>query len=96
MRKTNEQPLKEVLARLVKTYQLEGKLNEVEIIRSWKSLMGPTISNKTEKIFIQKKCLYLKISSAPLKQELFFAREKIKNRLNEKIGKNLIDMVVLI
>ncbi len=96
MKKDNEQTLKEAINKLLETYKLQDKLEEVEIINCWNRLMGEPISKYTEKIFVRKKCLYLKINSAPLKQELFYAREQIRDRLNEELGTDALEMVVLL
>lgn len=86
MRKEGEQTIKSVIDRLLDAYKLRAKLDEVEVVRCWNTLMGPPIVKYTEKIFVRNKCLYIKITSAPLKQELFYAREKILLRMNEALG----------
>jgi hypothetical protein len=57
--------------------------------------MGKTISTYTSNISVRKNVLYLTILSAPLKQELSYAKDKIKLRLNEELGEEFIREVVI-
>lgn len=87
---SNEISLKEAINRLIKAYGIENKLDEVSINKSWEELMGPTIAKRTEKIYLHKKTLVLKLSSSVLKNELYFAQDKIIEKLNKKIGKTVV------
>jgi predicted nucleic acid-binding Zn ribbon protein len=95
MRKSNDQSLKEVIEDLLDTYKLRGKLNEVRLVESWEKIMGKMIANRTTSIYIRNKKLYVKLSSAPLREELSYGKEKIKNMLNESIGVEVITEVIL-
>lgn len=95
MKKHNDQNIKDVLKALAGQRQFRGKLKIAKIRASWEKLMGPTISGYTTDISLRKKTVYLKLSSAPLKQELNMSREKIKNILNEELGEEFIEEVVI-
>ena len=85
MRKKDEHTLKDLIEELIDSYKWRGKLNETQIIEQWEKLMGPSIARQTEKIFVKNNCLYLKIRSAVLKQELFYGKEKLISLLNENL-----------
>ncbi len=95
MRNTNEQSLKEVIDQLIDSYKIRGKMNEVKVKNIWEQLMGPAIANRTTSITIKETTLYIKVSSAPLREELMFQREKIKELMNKELGNNYIAEVVL-
>ena len=95
MRKSNEQSLGEVISQLLDTYRLRGKLNELQIIKIWEQVMGKAISNRTTSIHIKDKTLFIKLSSAPLREELLYQREKIKDLMNKELNGNYIAEVVL-
>ena len=61
----------------------------------WEQLMGKTIAKYTDKIQIHGNVLYISTSMAPLKQELLFQKEKIKQRVNEALGENVVKDVVI-
>lgn len=92
-RKSNEMPIKEAIDRLLKVYKLDAKMVEMDTIKCWEELMGPAVAKRTREIFINKKVLYLKIDSAPLKEELVMNKTLLVQRINERMGKEVIDDV---
>lgn len=94
-RPNNEVTLKEALGALIEQYRLKGKLNQHRIQVAWERLMGPSISGYTTGIRLHQKKLFITISSAALRQELSYGRDKIKARLNEELGEEYIKEVVI-
>lgn len=95
MKRQNDQLLKDVIAELLQAYNLKEKTNEVRLLQQWETLFGKTISKYTDKVFVNNKKLYVHISSAPLRQELSYAKEKMVQRINEAIGSDFIREVVI-
>lgn len=95
MKKKNDISLQEAMQQMIRKYRLEPRLNETRVKMLWEKLMGKTISTYTSDIRVRKNVLYLTILSAPLKHELSFGKEKIKNLLNEEIGEEVIKEVVI-
>lgn len=95
MRAENEQTLKEVLQQLVKSYRMQGRLHQLRLEKVWAKLMGPTINGYTSELRIRKKKLYITITSAPLRQELSYSKEKLLHLLNEQLGEEYLEEVVL-
>ena len=94
MSRANEYTLKEAIEKLLKTYRLDGKLNEVKLVNSWEKVMGKMIANHTKNIFISKKKLFITLDSAALREELFYAKAKIVKMLNDEVGGQVIEEVV--
>lgn len=90
----NEQSLKSAITEFLKVSRLSGKLAEQKIIDGWEKIMGKMIARHTKQISISNKKLFLQLDSAPLKQELFYSREKIIKMLNEEAGENIIEEVI--
>ncbi len=95
MKKHNDQILKDVLKDMVDTYKLKPKLNQLKVRQVWEEQMGPSITNYTTEIYLRKNKLYITISSAPLKQELSYAKEKIISFLNEALAEEYIKEVII-
>ena len=95
MRKTGEQPLKIILKELMKTYRLQKGNNEWVIKEAWPRLFGEMINRHTVQLRLSGRRLYIKVDSSPLRQELMMGREKIRKILNEEIGENFLEEVVL-
>lgn len=94
-RKSNAEPLKDVLHRLIDQYRLRGKLTEVSVFDTWKKVMGNAISGRTDKIAFQKGILYVKVNSAPLRNELNMQKNKVLDLMNEAMDSNAIKDVVI-
>jgi predicted nucleic acid-binding Zn ribbon protein len=94
MRKAKEQPLRAVLAELISMYKLKPKLSQTRIKALWSELMGPTVARYTKDIEVRGAKLYLSVDSAPLRQELAYGKEKIRERINEALGENYIQAVI--
>ena len=90
MRRSKEQPIGEVIKELLKNYDLTSKFNEAHVITSWDKLMGPSVTKFTVKIEVEKRILFVKLSNAALKQELSYARQKIKKMLNDDVGEEIL------
>jgi len=96
MRDYNQQTLKESISKMLRAYKLKDKLDEVKIIDKWEELMGKTIAKYTGKVYIRNKRLYIQLTSAPLKQELSYMKDKIIAILNEEIGEQVINEVIIV
>jgi len=74
---------------------IDKKLKEVRLISQWESLVGRTVSSRTNKIYIRNRTLFLFINSSVLKNELLMMRQEIIDKLNENAGEQLIDQIVI-
>ncbi len=96
MAAANEQSLKEVINKLLATYRLDNKLHEVRLINSWESLMGISVAKQTTRIYINKRVLFVEISSAALRNELSYSKTKLVALLNKEAGHDVIGEVVFL
>ena len=95
-KKYNDQPIKEAMQQwLNQSDKFKKNLHRVAIRQVWEEKMGKTINDYTKDIKLIRKKLYLTIESAPLKQELSYSRDQIKEMLNKHIGEAYIDEVII-
>lgn len=95
MRKSNTQPLGDVLREYVSAMKFERKLKEVDVVQSWEKLLGKSIAGYTRNIYLSKRILYVEISSSVVKNELVMMREEIRKRLNELAGEEMVEKIVI-
>lgn len=81
---------------MVDHYRLKSKLNQARIRSHWEKLMGPSIMRYTREIKMGRKKLYIYMDSAPLRQELSMGKEKIRKMLNEALGEEYIEEVIIL
>jgi len=79
-----------VLDSFLKKHGLQEGIHRIEIEQSWKELMGSMIASHTRSLTLRGGKLIVVLDSAPLRQELSFARTKMIDLLNEHLGKKVI------
>lgn len=94
MRKSNTQRISDVLKSYVQENNLEQKLSELDLLKSWESVVGKTVARYTSDLFIQNTTLFVKTSSPVVRNELLMIREEIRIRLNEVVGREIIKTIV--
>ena len=95
-RKSNELTMKAAIEQLLETYKLSDQFLAEKIKSNWPELVGKVIANRTDEISIRQQKLYLKVSSASLRQELIMMKTNLINNINEYAGKKLINEIVLL
>lgn len=85
-----EKPLKELVNQMLRAYGLGDKLDEISLVKSWEEIVGKMIARHTTDIYFNSGTLHVKLDSAPLRQELSYAKTKLINLLNEKAGKTMV------
>ena len=91
---SNESTLGQAIKELLKTYQLEDKMQEVKLINSWESVVGKMISNHTLSIRLKNRKLFVRMDSAAMTNELSYSKTKMIKALNEAAKAELIDEII--
>lgn len=95
MRTGNFHTLKDILDEMIQEMRIGGKLNEIKIKKIWYEQMQGIIAKSTKRIILGNRKLYVYVDSAVIKQELFMAREKICQIINDKMNDKIIDEVII-
>ncbi|MEQ3661459.1 MAG: DUF721 domain-containing protein [Flavobacterium sp.] len=90
-----EQSIQDVLKNFISHNKLQDGIDKIEVKEVWFSLMGNGVANYTEEVELRKDTLYVKLTSAVLREELMFGREKIIKLINQEIGKEVVKTLVL-
>ncbi len=94
MRKSNTESLSNILKNYIQENNLERKLNELDLIKSWEEVMGKTVTRYTKNIYIQNNTLFVETTSPVLRNELLMMKEDIRTRLNETVGEEIIRTII--
>jgi hypothetical protein len=90
-----EYSIGDAIQKFLEQSRIKGSIQALQIEEIWGEIMGKTIAKYTEEIKIINDTLFITTHVAPLKQELVFQKEKIKLRVNEALGKNVIKEIVI-
>jgi predicted nucleic acid-binding Zn ribbon protein len=95
MRKSNTQPIENVIREYLKEMNIDQKLKEVGIVSQWEKLMGKTVAVRTSQIYIRNHILYIHVTSSVLKNELLMMRQAIIEKINEEAGEKIVEQIII-
>ncbi|WP_339834412.1 DUF721 domain-containing protein [uncultured Flavobacterium sp.] len=90
-----EHSMEDILKEFIQVNKLDSGMDKVDVEQAWKNLMGNGVNNYTEEVLLKKTTLYVKLSSAVLRNELSYGKDKIIKMINEEMGKEVVKSLVL-
>lgn len=96
IRKEGTATMKDVMNAMLKSYNLDKKFDERNLIASWEKIMGKGIANRTSKIEVKQNVLIVTLNSAPLKHELNGSRNKVLELLEKEFGRKVVRDVLFV
>ena len=83
--KRTSKPLKinELTSQLFEQKRIKTNILQAQVQNTWEKLMGNNVIKRTNKIFIKENKLIIKLTSAPLKNELNNSKKRIIKQINE-------------
>ena len=90
-----ESPIGDVLKQFITQNKLEAGMDVVNVRDAWKNLMGNGVNNYTTEIQLKGSTLYVALSSAVLREELSYGKDKIIKMINEELQSEVVKEVVL-
>jgi hypothetical protein len=85
----------EALKQFLESSRVKGGIQALQIKDVWEQIMGKTVARYTEKLQIIGDKLIITTHVGPLKNELIYQKEKIKQRVNEALGQRVINEVIV-
>ena len=84
-------PLGNVLQQAMQASRIDVDLDAYRLWEQWKDVVGRTIAQNTQPEAIKGKLLLVNVSSAPWMQQLQFLKPELIEKLNETLGKELVE-----
>ena len=94
-RQSNESSISDVLQQFIQQNRLEAGMDKIDVEQAWKNLMGNGVNSYTQEVILKGSTLYVKLTSAVLREELGYGKQKIITMLNEELRKEVVKDVVL-
>lgn len=85
-----ESPIGDVLKQFIQENKLQSGIDKIDVRDAWKNLMGNGVNNYTTEILLKGTTLYVALSSAVLREELSYGKEKIIKMINEELRKDIV------
>ncbi|MFT5754337.1 MAG: hypothetical protein ACI9FW_001314 [Flavobacterium sp.] len=90
-----EHSMEDILKEFIQVNKLDSGMDKVDVEQAWKNLMGTGVNNYTDEVLLKRETLYVKLSSAVLRNELSYGKDKIIKMINEEMGKEVVKSLVL-
>ena len=90
-----EYSISEAMQQFLKSSRIKGGIQALQIEDIWEEIMGKTIARYTDKLQIIGDKLIITTSVAPLKNELIYQKEKIRQRVNEALKEKVVKEIII-
>ena len=91
--KSSLTPLKDILTDLLGDPKLPLKPEDGLIWKVWDETVGPAVAGHAQPLWINKGRLRVRVSDPIWLQELSFAEEPIREKLNGNLGRKAVDKI---
>lgn len=87
--------LGDAIKEFLKDYKHSHKLKASEAVNAWPIVMGKNIQALTQQVYVKGNILIVHLKSSVLRSELHMSRSKIRDRINQHLGSDVIKEVIL-
>ena len=95
MRGNNTNNVGDIIRKLMKNPKLAEKMDELDALDVWKELIGGNLQKFVLSAKMHKGNLHVKLSSSVLRNELSYKKSELKERINQKLGKEIVKEIIL-
>ncbi len=84
-RKSKPISISDLTSEIYKSEKISRKIDSIEILNSWNKITNKLIQDRTEKVYVsEKRKVFIKVSSAPLRNELENNKKKLLKELQKR------------
>ena len=94
-RNKSEERLSDTIGDFINQDKIKPKYFQTSINSVWKELMGEMVAGYTSSIKVSGNKLILVITSGPLKHELAYNKDKLIQKINERMGEDYIKEIII-
>ena len=94
-RLSNQSPIGDILKEIIQANKLQPGIDQISVSEAWKNLMGNGVNSYTRNVVLKGNTLYVELTSAVLRQELSYGKDKIIKMINEELHREVVKEVVL-
>ncbi|MBK9513067.1 MAG: DUF721 domain-containing protein [Flavobacteriales bacterium] len=94
-KRTNERSLHEAMEGLIDAFGMRERMDELDITTAWDKVVGPMVARHTVTVRLKEGKLRVHVDSAPLRHELLYMREALKEVLNKRAGRTVVQEIIL-
>jgi predicted nucleic acid-binding Zn ribbon protein len=84
------QSLKIAIDSMLRKFGVDNAIAQNKALNIWNEIVGDTVAKNTEPDRVEHGVIIVKVSSPTWRQELYFQKKEIIQKINNKIGKKVI------
>ena len=93
---SNEHTLQELLRKAYHRLDMDDTAREMEVKHAYSAVVGDFINRLTTSVRYEKGVLTVALASAALKQELFYRRTSLSQKINDALGRQAVQKIVFV
>src|SRR6478736_9887854 len=94
-RLNNQSTVGDVLKQIIEVNKLQPGIDQIHVKDAWRNLMGNGVNTYTKNVVLKGSTLYVELTSAVLREELSYGKDKIIKMINEELRRDVVKDVVL-
>ena len=95
-RKADTYTLKEAIEAFLRVSPIKSQYQVNSLVDAWSEIMGQPIAEKTTQIYIKDKILFVRLNSAPLRNELQMSKAKILQLYAQKFDSSSLKDIIFL
>ncbi len=84
------QSLKTAIDSMLKRFGIDNAIAQNRALNIWNEIVGDKVARNTQPDRVEHGVIIIKVSSPTWRQELYFQKKEIIQKINNTIGKNVI------
>lgn len=88
-------PLGDLIKEFYEQHRGSDYLDEIKLINSWPKVVGPFIASHTINLSVKNHVLFVRVDSDALRSELGYSKSLLMKNLNDMVGKEVVNEIVL-
>ena len=84
------QSLKIAIDSMLRKFGIDNAIAQNKALNIWNEIVGDKVAKNTEPDRVEHGVIIVKVSSPTWRQELYFQKNEIIKKINNKIGRNVI------
>ncbi len=95
MKRSREVLIGDVLKEFFERPYIAARIAEGKLPDTWREIVGDDIADLTSELRLERYILHVKVNSSLIRQELFYQRDALRDRINELSGVRVVNAVII-
>ena len=88
--------IRKIILPIIDDMGLDKPIKKYQALREWSSIVGDKINAVTEPERVENGKMFVRVKNDAWRNEIYFLKNQILNDLNKKLGKKIIQDIILI